>query len=368
MAKKKPNKIVKFLTSLTKRERVLAIALIIMIAICAGLAHELYLTPQEEIPQRTAGEPPIAIVGDGLFSIEGGLNIYFLDVGQGESIYIDFPDGTNMLIDAGRGTSENAQFTANYLTFFDEMDINTINYLMLTHSDSDHCNMLDDVVETLEIKHFFLNDYPTAGQSQAYLAFINAALAEEGATYDFFDEDGYIYYVESEQREDFPYKMTIFAPGHANPELSNDANSNCPICLLEYADRYIFLGGDAPSGLEAYYIEWLKNEYPTGYDIDVLKVSHHGSKGSTDYDFLEFFTPEYAIISCGEVNSYDHPSAMLMNRLYNEGIVTYRTNRHGTILLSISSEGYMQFSSSIYAHPENNKLERDTLYISSSKR
>ena len=105
---------------------------------------------------------------DGLVSAQEGLNIYLLDTGQGESIYILFPDGKNMLIDAGRGTAENQQATQTFLSFFTENEISALDYLMLTHSDADHCNMLDDIVEMLEVKKFYLNDYPVESASATY--------------------------------------------------------------------------------------------------------------------------------------------------------------------------------------------------------
>ncbi len=365
MTKKKTNKVTDFLKNMSKREKLLAIATVVLLAVCVGLASELYFNSPIDsliVPPPEDNRNTLIETGDGLVALEDALNIYFIDVGQGESIYIELPDGKNMLIDAGSGSIESSQNTAEYLLFFEEHSITTINYLMLTHNHADHCNMLDNVIEALVIETFYYNDYPFEVASQTYKAFYNAAIAEQGAEYILFDEDGDIYYIESEQDAQHQYKIIIFAPGYNNPALPNDPNAHSPICILEYGGRRLIFGGDAISESEQLFISWLANEYPDGFDIDVLKVSHHGSKGSTDTQLLDYLTPEYAVISCGEQNSYDHPSAMLMNRLYNYGIVTYRTNRHGTVLLSIDIDGDMQFSSQFYAQPENNRFDIDTLY------
>ena len=364
MAKKKPDKIMKFLKNMSKREKGLAIALIVAIAVCGCLAGELFLTVPQDLPEPPLSNRQFGYVqtGDGLVSAQEGLNIYLLDTGQGESIYILFPDGKNMLIDAGRGTAENQQATQTFLSFFTENEISALDYLMLTHSDADHCNMLDDIVEMLEVKKFYLNDYPVESASATYKKFHGLAVAEEGAEYVLIDEDGEVYYIESGEGAAKPYKMTIFSPGYNNSELPEGTNPDSPICILEYGGRKVLLTGDATKESEEYFIDWLDN--PQGLDIDVLKVGHHGSKESTAESFLEYFTPEYALISCGEQNTYDHPSAMLMNRLFNYGIVTYRTNRHGTILLSIDSEGDMRFTTKFYAPPENNRFDLPTLYAS----
>jgi len=364
MAKKKKNNITDFLKNMSKRERWLAIALVISLLACAGLATELYYPTENAPTPPSQGYQHKLIQSDGIVSLDDAVNIYFIDVGQGESIFIELPDGRNMLIDAGRGSVESNQFTEEYLLFFAEHNIAIINYLLLTHLHADHCNMLDDVIEALVIETFYYNAYPLHNTSQTYLAFYNAALAEEGAEHILFDEDGDVYYIESEQDAEQAYKITIFAPGYANPELETDPNAHSPICILEYGGRRLLFGGDATSASEQLFISWLASEYPECFDIDVLKVSHHGSKGSTSTDMLDYFTPEYAVISCGEVNTYEHPSPMLMNRLFNYGIVTYRTNRHGTILLSIDIDGDMQFSSQFYAPPENNRFDIDTLYAS----
>ena len=80
-------------------------------------------------------------------------------------------------------------------------------------------------------------------------------------------------------------------------------------------------------------------------DIDLLKVAHHGSKSSTSEEFLEITKPEYAVISAGEDNSYDHPSYEVLKRLKNADAKILRTDLLGDIRIKVDRHGNMSYSS-----------------------
>ena len=188
-------------------------------------------------------------------------------------------------------------------------------------------------------------------------------MAEEGADYILFGEEGGIYTIESVDGAQYPYQVSIYAPGYNNSAeyFDNSVNSSSPMITLEYGGRRVLLTGDATEYTERYFKEIIQDTLSVNeYIVDVLKVAHHGSDTSTKADFLAFTRPKFAIISCGEVNTYNHPSAMVMNRLFNEGIITYRTNRHGTIVLYIDFEGNILFVPQFKISVENNRFNRKT--------
>ena len=107
----------------------------------------------------------------------------------------------------------------------------------------------------------------------------------------------------------------------------DDNNNNSIVLRLDYGDNSFLFTGDAESQAEA-------DILASGADVeaDVLKVGHHGSSTSTSDEFLAAVSPEYAVISCGEGNSYGHPHAETLNKLRQNGITVYRTDEQGTIV------------------------------------
>lgn len=277
------------------------------------------------------------------------LEVHFIDVGQGDSIFIRFPDGIDMLIDAGSGSVASNVVKNRYTDFFLSMNIDEIHHMLITHPDSDHVNMANILLNNYHVHSIYYNDiYETT--SNTYKSFVDLALIEEDATLYPVDDDGEYYYFEN---TDLNYRMDIYAPGY---DRFTDANSMSMICLLQYGDVKILFTGDAHKETEYYLMDILADNV----DINILKVGHHGSNSSSSEDFLNFFTPEYAIISVGENNSYNHPSPLVMNSFFNLGIVTYRTNRHGNIVLYLDNEGNFAFLPEKKVPIENNSKEIDT--------
>ena len=224
------------------------------------------------------------------------MEAHFIDVGQGDCILLRFNDGVDMIIDAGSGTARNPA---------------TVTTEMLAYLDSIHLDKLD----------------------------------ETGAEIVQFDADGDVYEIEGEG-----YTVTIYAPGYARFE---DTNYMSPMIVVEYGGRRMLLTGDAEEEVELW---WMETMGGTSYDIDILKVGHHGSQKGTSDAFLEFVDPEYCVIMVGEENGiYKHPDYLTMNDLFNAGVVTYRTNRHGNIVLFLDGNGEFGFAVEQEVPVDNNK-------------
>jgi hypothetical protein len=121
-----------------------------------------------------------------------------------------------------------------------------------------------------------------------------------------------------------------------------DANDYSPLIKVSYCDFDIMLTGDAETEAEKDFIKAysISDEYKNYLDVDLLKVSHHGSGTSTTDEFLQLVKPEMAVISCGEDNSYFHPHQQVLDRLlqYNCNIL-YRTDTNGDVVLTVESQG-----------------------------
>ena len=130
------------------------------------------------------------------------------------------------------------------------------------------------------------------------------------------------------------------------------SNGMSPIIIVETASRTLLFTGDATTETE----EWFMDTYAEELDVDFIKIGHHGSTSSTSEAFLDLVTPECCVIMCDDGEAYGHPAATVMNRLFDRGIVTYRTNRHGNITLFIDSDGDMAFNVENNVPVENNTV------------
>ncbi|MDR3186516.1 MAG: MBL fold metallo-hydrolase [Christensenellaceae bacterium] len=294
-----------------------------------------------------------------------GVEVHFIDVGQGDAILLRV--GTNyILIDAGSGTSSGSATMASRLTTYlsgllpdlevpnPSGDIEKLDYMILTHADSDHINLADDVFKNYFVENVYFNDVESTTQVQNTL---ETAIANElGSNVTAFDPNGRKYSLIN----DNTYKLILYAPGL---NTFDDDNSMSPIIVLEYAGRKVIFTGDATTETEDWFIEQIGKENLSNFDCDVLKIGHHGSSTSTSQKFLEFTTPEFGIISVAESNSYNHPTPFVMNRLFNSSVITYRTNRHGNIALYIDSDGNFAFDVDNYVLAENNRLGKNPLML-----
>ena len=277
--------------------------------------------------------------------------IHFIDVGQGDAILCQFSDGTDVLIDAGSTTSGLQEIRTGLINYLFSVGVtDTIEYVIVTHPDTDHYNMLTAVMDTFTVETVYYNN---VNKNTTYSTFIDR-IAEEvsDANNIGIDADGEIY---ENAISGVGYSFDIIAPGYDRIEGENDAyksNGMSPFVLLEVASTKILFTGDATYETEEWLLSYLGE---TAYDVDVLKVGHHGSDSSTTQAFLDKITPEYAVISCDDGTKHGHPTPLVMNRLFDEGIVTYRTNRHGNVVLNIDVDGDFAFSVENEVPVDNNK-------------
>lgn len=299
-------------------------------------------------------QKPIKLEGD-------ILEVHFIDVGQGDAIVTMLPDGKILLIDAGSGTSVSNAIKNDYKAYLkDTLNVDEIDYMIITHADSDHVNMAKDVLELYDVHNIYFNEYDTEKTSKTYINFKAAAKSETTAKGKAVCNE-----IKNESKkysiDGGSYKLDIYAVGSTDVSgESSFANAISILCILEYGGRRVMFTGDAEAETE----RWFMSEIgESGVDIDVLKVGHHGSRTCSTKEFIDFVKPEYAVISCGTNNTYRHPHPETMTTLFNYGAVTYRTDRHGDIVLRIDEDGDFGFLPEKNVQVENNTKNRDALTI-----
>lgn len=330
-----------------KRKRsILPLWLVIVIVIVAVGVY-FYLNRKDASPSVFSDLP------------EGGngvLNIYFLDIGQGDCSIIHLPDGKFMIIDSG---NNDAKSRNKIKQITDELNISRFDYLLLTHADSDHCGSMRYVVDNYEIKKAFrpnvlstysksssLGDFNVGAtnneggnvkNSAAYYNFLYALKNEEGCESVIFNKDSDF------RGEEYDYSFDFYTPVADVRDIKyTNANDYSPIFTLTYNHTTVLFTGDAEAAAEKEFLESYAGGYP---DCDLIKIGHHGSATSSSDAFLNAVRPEYAVIQCGEGNSYGHPTQLALDRLKARSVGVYRNDTNGDIAISITADTNYKFSS-----------------------
>ncbi|MBQ9728300.1 MAG: MBL fold metallo-hydrolase [Clostridia bacterium] len=266
------------------------------------------------------------------------MRIHFIDVGQGDATLIELPDGKIILIDGGNGKQKTAKTLLRYLN---ALDVDTIDYLVLTHSDSDHCGGLDKVVKYKKIKYAYIpntSETLNAEYEQFYTELMDTDCVCEYATRS----------AQFKNADQELYTLQMIAPHSLSVEGTMDAevaaNMMSAVVWLDYKGVSAVFTGDIPIKSETSLIaeDKLGAFDKKGVKLDsteILKVAHHGSQYSTSKEFVEYLGVKTAVISCGAFNSYGHPSVEALGVLSDAGVNTYRTDLKGHVIINVSAEG-----------------------------
>lgn len=253
-----------------------------------------------------------ALFGSGTSGSHGQyLTVAFMDIGQGDAIYIETPDGVQVLIDGGPDSAV-LRTLPPLMPFLDR----SIDVVLATHPDKDHIGGLVDVLERYKVGEIIMTENENdTGVSSAFIDRVQ----HEGAEL-LFARAGQVLQLGASTT------LTIYSPA-ADPS-ALESNASSIVAQLKYGDSEFMLTGDAPIGIE----EYLVKTYGTALSSDVLKLGHHGSKTSSSAEFLAAVHPEYAVVSAGKDNRYGHPTTEALGRATAEGSKILSTIDSGTII------------------------------------
>ena len=239
----------------------------------------------------------------------GNLKVHFLDVGQGDSILVQFPDGENMLVDAG--PPENGQYVVSYL---EKQGIKKIDYLVATHPHLDHIGGFEKVLKNFETGSVYMPRVTVNTRT-----FEDVLLSIEGKGLKIKTAKAGVKIIDR-----YDLQAGFVAPVDTEYD---DTNNYSAIMRIQYGETAFLLTGDAGTASEAQMLA-------SGVNLkaDVLKIGHHGSSHSSSIRFLAAVSPQYAVIPVGAGNDYGHPSEKTIAKLEKAGIKVLRTDRLGTIV------------------------------------
>lgn len=242
----------------------------------------------------------------------GELRVWFFDVGQGDATLIETPDGHQILVDGGPDDAVLSKLGETLGPLDRSLDL-----VLATHPDADHIGGLAGVLRAYDVAEIDTNG--DAKFTSTMRQFEAAADAEAGARH------AVVRAGDSWQFGDV--RIRAVWPRDDRDVAAEDANASSIVLLVTYGQTNFLLTGDATVGAEGVY----GDDVP---DVDVLKLGHHGSAGSSSYAFLADVSPETAVVSCGRDNRYGHPHPAVLARLADLGVDVFRTDRDGDVLLT----------------------------------
>ncbi len=245
------------------------------------------------------------------------LKVAFLDIGQGDAIFIESPIGVQVLIDGGRG-DEILRELARVMPFYDR----SINLVIATHPDSDHIGGLPTVLKRFRVDKIIR---PGVAHSTPATESLLLSISKENnsGTKEILARRGQVYDLGG--GEAGRVELHILFPDRDVSDF--ETNTASVVARLTYGDTSVILTGDSPIAIEEYLVSL------DGADLqsDILKLGHHGSKTSSSDAFLGFVNPQWAIISAGKDNKYGHPHKSVMDKVARFGITPLSTIDKGTI-------------------------------------
>lgn len=314
--KKKQNRIKYFLGIIC-----IAVILIIFVNADTDFSFQKSINKNTSIVTVTSGNTPKDIIQTAIDET-GKMIFYEIDVGNADCILVVAPDGETMLIDAGESTAYNDIARVLY-----DLDIQTIDYLVMTHPHADHIGSMDEIIENFDVETLIKS--PADGDTQTYEKVMQAA------------EENHVN-IETiwAGKNDTLGDVVI---DYYNPSLdaptNKDQNEYSIAMLLTYENtKYLCLGDIENSALNS-----MVNEYYTDIDCDIIKIAHHGSKNGTTEALLRYTSPDIAIIPCGSNNPYGHPHNDTLELLDKFNALVLRSDINGDILIiSDGNEIYYQ--------------------------
>jgi len=269
------------------------------------------------------------------------MSVSFIDCGQGDAILISSED-SHMLVDAGKESK-----VGNVISYLDNLGIKKLDYVIATHPDEDHIGGMPDIYSRYQVDNSIYSNFTAS--TKTYEEYIEAIKNEPSSNYKTADNaDGWSV---GDAEVDVIY----------DGKTADNSNDSSIVLKVTCGQRKLLLTGDISSAVEDVIIS-----SDQSIDSDILKVAHHGSAGSSSKEFLNAVTPQVAVISVGAGNSYGHPTAAALQRISAVCSKTYRTDLHGTVVLTVENND-IKYNNSVINEPQDTiSASVKTVYVTAN--
>ena len=242
-------------------------------------------------------------------------SVHIIDVGQGDSIFIQTLEDKRILIDAGDEEAEHTVYS-----YLKRRGVKKIDVLIATHPDTDHIGSMDYIIDKFKISHFYMPEAKT--DSEAFYNLLDSC-KDKNLKIEYLTKGDVL-------KIDSSTSIEILSPS----TITDKNNLNSIVSLLNYKGYEFLFTGDAEKENES---EILSScNLP---DIEFLKAGHHGSSSSSTDEFIAKLKPEAVAISCGYNNDYGHPHRSVLDTFRENGSVVYRTDKNGTLVFYCDENG-----------------------------
>lgn len=247
---------------------------------------------------------------------EGKLSVLMIDVGQGDSFLIKFPEGKTALIDGGNATVKFDNGKRIITPLLDKLGIPKLDYVFISHIDDDHYRGVISLINDNRVNCVYK---PTLDNNQEKDVRFEKFLKRTGTSLkEYIDKtlsvgNTRLYFLNNRGKQ------------------NNSINDRSGIIKLVYGNSSILFTGDAGIKRERELIK----KYQNFLNSDILKAGHHGSKTSSSKDFLDKVNPKITLISAGVMNKFKHPSKEVIKEMYSRMINILRTDISGAVLLQL---------------------------------
>ncbi len=300
------------------RGRGRVVVAVVVLVVLAGCSGGVGGGGEPAVDSTATGETTASASSTTAASVNGTLELHFINVGQSVSTLVVTPAGETLLIDTGHFRDDGE----HVLSYLQRHDIERVDHLVVTHNDADHIGGNAAIIEYYETEADGIgevNDPGIGANTQTYTDYLDAVEA--------YNVD----LVETREGDPLPVEgVETQVMGPPDPYIESEArNENSIVLKLTHGGTSFLLTGDAEDDQEAYLVD----QYGSGLRSTVMKAGHHGSTSSTGRATLDAVQPKVVIVSSAYDSQYGHPNEGTLQRLAERSIPTYWTATHGNIVL-----------------------------------